>query len=63
MKYFLITIGLHNDDRGVWFDDVIVKGPDMPDHLNLINDLKSKYFSKIIGVTSVKEVQNEKQLG
>jgi len=27
----------------------------------LINDLKSKYFSKIIGVTSVKEVQNEKQ--
>jgi hypothetical protein len=61
MKYFLITIGLHNDDRGVWFDDVIVKGSDIPDHLNLINDLKSKYFSKIIGVTSVKEVQNEKQ--
>jgi hypothetical protein len=61
MKYFLFTIGLHNDEKGVWFDDVLVKGPDMPDHLNLIEDLKSKYFSKIIGVTSVKEVKYENQ--
>lgn len=60
MKYFLLTIGLHNNDRGVWFDDVLVKGTEVPDHVNLIKELKSKYFSKIIGVTSVKEVLNEK---
>ena len=60
MKYFLFTIGLHNNERGVWFDEVLVKGEDVPDHINLIEDSKSKYFSKIIGVTSVKEVQYEK---
>ena len=58
MKYFLITIGLHNSEKGVWFDDVIVKGG-IPDNLDLIEDLKSKYFSKIIGITSVREVQYE----
>ena len=39
MKYFLFTIGLHNNDVGVWFDDVLVKGTDVPDHVNLIEDL------------------------
>ncbi|WP_188764924.1 hypothetical protein [Emticicia aquatilis] len=60
MKYFLFTIGLHNNDKGIWFDDVIVKGPQVPDHLDLIEVLKSRYFSKIIGVTGIKEVQYEK---
>jgi hypothetical protein len=60
MKYFLFTIGLHNSDKGIWFDNVIVTGTQVPDHLDLIEDLKSRYFSKIIGITSVKEVQYEK---
>lgn len=60
MKYFLFTIGLYNNDKGVWFDDIIVKGAEIPDHVSLIEVLKSRYFSKIIGVTGVKEVQYEK---
>ena len=60
MKYFLFTIGLHNNDKGVWFDDVIVKGSQIPDHLDVVEALKSKYFSIIIGVTGIKEVQYEK---
>lgn len=60
MKYFLFTIGLHNNDKGVWFDDVIVKSPQVPDHLDLIEVLKSRYFSKIIGVTGIKELQYDK---
>lgn len=59
MKYFLLTIGLHNNDMGVWFDNIIVKSAELPDHLDLIETLQSKYFSKIIGVTGIKEVQYE----
>lgn len=60
MKFFLLTIGLHNSDKGVWFDDIIVKGKHIPDHLDLIRTLKSRYFSTVIGVTSIKEVPNLK---
>lgn len=60
MKYFLLTIGLHNNDKGVWFDDIIVRGTHIPDHLDLIKVLKSRYFSTIMGVTNIKEVPNEK---
>lgn len=60
MKNYLVTIGLHNNDKGVWFDDVIVNGSQIPDHLDLIEALKSRYFSKILGVTGIKEVQDEK---
>lgn len=60
MKYFLLTIGLYNSDKGVWFDDIIVKGKQIPDHLDLISVLKTKYFSTVIGVTCIKELPNRK---
>lgn len=60
MKFFLLTIGLHNSDKGVWFDDIVVKGKHVPDHLDLIRILKSRYFSTVIGVTSIKELSNGK---
>lgn len=59
MKYFSLKVGLYNIEKGIWFDNLIIKASEIPDNFELIKLLQSKYYSKVIGILSIVELQNE----
>lgn len=59
MKYFSLKVGLYNIEKGIWFDNFIIKASEIPDNFELIKLLQSKYYSKVIGILNIMELQNE----
>lgn len=59
MKYFSLKVGLYNIEKGIWFDNSVIKASEIPDNFELIKLLQSKYYSKVIGILNIMEIGSE----